>query len=176
MENKAPTTASPVEPGSSIHFNETEGKPTHFFLFVPGLEFNRTLARVSEPITPESIREHIEMQATSFSILLCDLPVVKRLVVEYSAKHELMKAKVELAIRDQAQAAGTKLTEGAVSKWVQVDPRLRDLERALLDLRGIAARFDYFKDLIAERNSALRSLVSLSVTEFYATKEEKRDV
>lgn len=94
------------------------------------------------------------------------------------AKQELdeLSAEIDAELRADATAAGEKVTETALKNRITLDPRMRKLERRVLDLNLEVGRWASLRESFRQRSDALKGLTNLNGQNYFVATGAGRDM
>lgn len=78
------------------------------------------------------------------------------------------QAEVEIIIREEADAADSRVTVNEVAARVNQDSVVRSLSSKLLEISGLIGKLKALKEGYVQRKDALRELVALYINNYYA--------
>lgn len=87
----------------------------------------------------------------------------------YKGVRDSIIATVDVELRADAQAAGTKITETSLAKEVELDERVRDARVKYQGLCFAAERWQGLKEAFQQRSYALKDLSNLHIANYYQT-------
>lgn len=92
---------------------------------------------------------------------------VRAVSLRDAAKLELeeIHARLDKAIRADADAAQTKITEARIQQEIHLDPKYQAKRKQLLELSERADRLQALRDAYSQRSFMLRELVALTIAE-----------
>lgn len=89
-----------------------------------------------------------------------------------AAKQQLAEVEAMADIRIRRAAEGSKTTEKEVKSHCEVDPKVIEATRTLLQLAHSVRQWDDLKEAIISRGYALKELVNLYVNNYYVSAGE----
>lgn len=116
-------------------------------------------------IDTEALSECLVEQPQLYYDVATELARARARVDAIKLDVEETQARVDREIREQAIAAGVKITEAAIQQQTKLDDRIEAVTRSHLEAREDLERWQAMRDAFSQRSFMLRELVSLHVSE-----------